>query len=49
MKLLDQSLRDLIAADIVTGEEAARFAEDSHAMLAFAKSGGREPVQPTAN
>ena len=49
VKLLDQSLRDLIGADIVTGEEAARFAEDPHTMLAFAKSGGREPVQAPAN
>jgi twitching motility protein PilT len=44
MKLLDQSLRDLIVEDIVTGEEAARFAEDPGAMLAFARSGGREPA-----
>jgi twitching motility protein PilT len=45
MKLLDQSLRDLVTAGVVTGEEAARFAEDPHSMLAFARTGGREPAR----
>jgi twitching motility protein PilT len=42
MKLLDQSLKDLISAGTVSGEEAARYAEDPHGMLAFARTGGRE-------
>jgi twitching motility protein PilT len=34
MKLLDQSLKDLIAEGIVDPEEAARYAEDPHGLLA---------------
>jgi twitching motility protein PilT len=44
MKLLDQSLKDLITANVITGEEAARYSEDPHAMLAFARTAGREPM-----
>jgi twitching motility protein PilT len=39
MKLLYQSLRDLIAEGIVDAEEAARYAEDPHALLVAAKAG----------
>jgi twitching motility protein PilT len=40
MRLLEQHLKELISEGRVTGEEAARFAEDPESMLAFAKSGG---------
>jgi twitching motility protein PilT len=43
MKLLDQHLKELISEEIVTGEEAARFAIEPETILAFAKSGGRLP------
>lgn len=36
MVLLDQSLKDLVAAGTVTAEEAARFAPDPQAILAYA-------------
>jgi twitching motility protein PilT len=39
MKLLDQSLKDLVAEEIVTVEEAARFAEDPTGLMTFARSG----------
>lgn len=43
MKLLDQYLKELIHNGLVTGEEAARFAEEPEAILAFARSGGKLP------
>jgi twitching motility protein PilT len=43
MKLLDQSLRDLIADGTVTGEEAARYAEDPSGILTFARTGIKAP------
>jgi twitching motility protein PilT len=46
MKLLDQSLKDLIAANVITGEEAARYAEDPTAMLALAHTGGQPAGGP---
>ena len=39
MKLLDQSLKDLVAEDVVTAEEAAIFAEDPTGLLTFSRSG----------
>jgi Tfp pilus assembly pilus retraction ATPase PilT len=41
MKLLDQSLRDLVAEDVISVEEAARVAEDPTGLLNFARSGAR--------
>lgn len=43
MKLLDQYLKELLHYDLVTGEEAARYAEDPESILAFARSGGTLP------
>lgn len=43
MKLLDQNLKELIHNEVVTGEEAARYAEEPETMLAFARSGGKLP------
>ncbi len=37
MKLLEQSLKDLVADDVVAAEEAARFAEDPETILSFAR------------
>ncbi|MEQ1856004.1 MAG: type IV pilus twitching motility protein PilT [Longimicrobiales bacterium] len=45
MKLLDQYLKELIHHELVTGEEAARYAEEPEAILAFAKSGGKLPPE----
>jgi twitching motility protein PilT len=39
MKLLDQSLKDLVAEDVVTAEEAAVIAEDPTGLLTFSRSG----------
>lgn len=36
MNLLDQSLRDLVAGGVVSGDEAARYAFDPQAILAYA-------------
>ena len=44
MKLLDQHFKELIAD--VSGEEAARFAAEPDAILAFARSGGRLQPEP---
>jgi twitching motility protein PilT len=44
MQLRDQHLRDLVEADVVSGEEAARLAEDPDGLLAFARSKGKAPV-----
>jgi twitching motility protein PilT len=38
MQLLDQHLKELIAAGNVDAEEAARYSEDPHAILAFGRS-----------
>ncbi len=43
MKLLDQYLKELIHNGLVTGEEAARYAEEPETILAFARSGGKLP------
>lgn len=43
MKLLDQSLKELIHHELVTGEEAARYADEPETILAFARSGGKLP------
>jgi twitching motility protein PilT len=43
MKLLDQYLKELIHHGLVTGEEAARYAEEPETILAFARSGGKLP------
>ena len=43
MKLLDQHLKELIGDGLVTGEEAARFADDPESILAFARSVGKQP------
>ncbi|MEM7417016.1 MAG: type IV pilus twitching motility protein PilT [Gemmatimonadota bacterium] len=43
MKLLDQYLKELIHNGLVTGEEAARYAEEPETILAFAQSGGKLP------
>jgi twitching motility protein PilT len=43
MKLLDQYLKELIHNDLVTGDEAARYAEEAETILAFARSGGKLP------
>ena len=45
MKLLDQNLKELIHNGLVTGEEAARYAEESETILAFARSGGKLPAE----
>jgi twitching motility protein PilT len=45
MKLLEQSLKDLVAEGTVVAEEAARFAEDPSAILAFAQ-GLNDPGTP---
>jgi hypothetical protein len=45
MKLLDQSLKELIHNGLVTGEEAARYAEEPETILAFARSGGKLPPE----
>lgn len=47
MKLLDQYLRELIHHGLVTGEEAARYADEPEALLAFARSGGKLPAGQT--
>jgi twitching motility protein PilT len=44
MKLLDQYLKELIHHELVTGEEAARYASEPEAILSFAKSGGKLPA-----
>lgn len=41
MKLRDQHLRELVEADVVTPEEAARVAEDPETILALGLGGGR--------
>jgi twitching motility protein PilT len=41
MRLLDQHLKELVGDGLVTGEEAARYAEEPEAILAFARSGGK--------
>ena len=46
MKLLDQHFKELIADGSVSGEEAARFAAEPDAILAFARSGGRLQPEP---
>jgi twitching motility protein PilT len=43
MQLRDQHLRDLIESDLITGEEAARVAEDPDAVMGFARSKGKAP------
>ncbi len=43
MVLMDQHLKNLVGDGVVTGEEAARFADDPTAILAFAKTGLRRP------
>jgi len=43
MQLREQHLKELIEADVVTAEEAARVAEDPETILAFARSKGRGP------
>jgi twitching motility protein PilT len=45
MKLLDQYLKELIHHELVTGEEAARYAADPDSILAFARSGGKLPPE----
>jgi twitching motility protein PilT len=45
MKLLDQSLKELIHHGLVTGEEAARYADEPETILAFARSGGKLPPE----
>ena len=45
MKLLDQHLKELIHNEVVTGEEAARYAEEPETILAFARSGGKLPPE----
>ena len=48
MKLLDQYLKELIHQDLVTGEEAARYADEPETILAFARSGGKLPPEQAA-
>ncbi len=48
MKLLDQHLKELISDGVVTGEEAARFADEPETILAFARSGGKLPASNPA-
>ncbi len=43
MVLMDQCLKELVGDKVVTGEEAARFADDPAAVLAFGKTGLRRP------
>jgi twitching motility protein PilT len=45
MKLLDHSLRELIHHELVTGEEAARYADEPEAILSFTRSGGKLPPE----
>ncbi len=45
MKLLDQHLKELISEDVVTGEEAARFAQEPETILAFVRAGGNLPPE----
>ncbi|MEK9500558.1 type IV pilus twitching motility protein PilT [Gaopeijia maritima] len=43
MILMDQQLKNLVGDGVVTAEEAARFADDPTAILAFGKTGLRRP------
>lgn len=46
MNLLDQHLKELVSAGTVTGEEAARYAADPQAMLAFAAASAGGSARP---
>jgi twitching motility protein PilT len=43
MKVLDLYLKELIHNEVVTADEAARYAEEPESILAFGRSGGKLP------